>query len=210
MQGQINRGSALGELIYKLAKREDVTNIVEIGTWNGLGSTMCVADAIKGTNKRFITIEMYDDMVKQARNHLSKLTGNITLLHGTIIDKSDLTWIDLEQIEEMVSKGTAPPEIHIEHAKQWLKKDIEQIERSQNVLTLLPDSIDMLILDGGEYTTYPEYLKLKDRSRIFVLDDTKLLKCKRIRQELISEKDFKVIIDDDKDRNGYCIIEREV
>lgn len=36
-QGQINRGSNLGETIYSLAKKDDVNVIVEIGTWNGAG-----------------------------------------------------------------------------------------------------------------------------------------------------------------------------
>ena len=44
--GQINRGSSLGEIIYNICLQVDVKTIVEIGTWNGMGSTKCIYDAI--------------------------------------------------------------------------------------------------------------------------------------------------------------------
>jgi len=49
--GQITRGTPLGDWIYDLVKREDIINIVDIGTWNGLGSTKCIQDAIVDSRK---------------------------------------------------------------------------------------------------------------------------------------------------------------
>ena len=54
---------------------------------------------------------------------------------------------------------------------------LEHLKNSKNVIEELPQIIDLLVLDGGEYTTYPEYKKLKDRSNIIALDDTAILKC---------------------------------
>lgn len=42
----------MGEQIFELAKLEDVKIIFEVGTWNGLGSTKCIYDAIISTNKK--------------------------------------------------------------------------------------------------------------------------------------------------------------
>lgn len=56
MPGQINIHSAFGKIIYDLSKRLDVINIVEVGTWNGEGSTQCILRAIDNS-KRFYTIE---------------------------------------------------------------------------------------------------------------------------------------------------------
>ena len=50
--GQINRGSLLGEHIFNLAKDPKIKNIIEIGTWNGLGTTKCIYDAIISSNKQ--------------------------------------------------------------------------------------------------------------------------------------------------------------
>jgi hypothetical protein len=65
-----------------------------------------------------------------------------------------------------------------------------------------------LILDGGEYTTYPEYHKLKDRTNTIVLDDVNILKCKKIREELLSDSNFKLLNENLEERNGFSIFQR--
>lgn len=211
MQGQINIGTNLGDHIYKLAQRKDVNTIVEIGTWNGLGSTLCVLEAIKNTNKVFMTIEAYQNMQLLAEGNLkeykAKMGERFKILHGTIIKQEDMNWIDLDKIREEVNRGVAPSEIHPEHLKLWLACDLDAIASSPYLYEHIPTQIDMLILDGGEYSTYPEWLKLKDRTKIFVLDDTKYLKCKRIREEMINSGKYRVIVDNQNDRNGYTILE---
>ena len=211
MQGQINIGTNLGDHIFRLAQREDVNTIVEIGTWNGLGSTLCVLEAIKNTNKVFTTIEAYQNMQLLAKDNLKTYKENMgdrfQLLHGTIVTQEDMDWIDINKIKEEVNQGIAPSEIHPEHLKLWLACDLEAIANSPYLYDQMPVQIDMLILDGGEYSTYPEWLKLKDRTKIFVLDDTKYLKCKRIREEMIVSGKYRVIADNQNDRNGYTILE---
>ena len=55
---------------------------------------------------------------------------------------------------------------------------------------------------------FDEYIKLKDRSKIIVLDDTNILKCKRIRLELMNDNNFIMIGDNQDDRNGYSVFEK--
>ena len=41
--------------ITSLAARDDVVNIIEIGTWNGMGSTRCVLNGLQNKqNYKFI------------------------------------------------------------------------------------------------------------------------------------------------------------
>ena len=49
-QGEINRRSILGDMIYDYASEPNIKTIVDIGTWNGLGTTKCVIDAIIDSN----------------------------------------------------------------------------------------------------------------------------------------------------------------
>jgi hypothetical protein len=91
------------------------------------------------------------------------------------------------------------------HAALWYKKDLELLKEAENVLYLLPEKIDLLILDGGEYTTYPEWVLLKNRTKYFILDDTNILKCAKIRQEILNNINCTIIKDVTNDRNGYLI-----
>ena len=47
--GQINLESNLGKQIYALVFNNNFKNIVDVGTWKGLGSTYCILKALEDT-----------------------------------------------------------------------------------------------------------------------------------------------------------------
>jgi len=201
MIGQINLGSPAGDVIFKLSKREDVINIVEIGTWNGMGSTMCVINAIKDKpNKKFTSIELYPDMYEVAKKNLGDNLQFVRLLHGRIIEYEEVFWFDHSTID-FNTDG---------HARLYYKKDLEYLKVMNNVLDQLPEKIDFLILDGGEYTTFPEWEKLKSRTKIVALDDSNILKTSKIRSQLINDNEYEKIFDDLHYRNGFSVFERKL
>lgn len=208
--GQINIGSVAGDLITSISKRDDISNIVEIGTWNGMGSTLCVIKGIteSGKDKNFISIELYEDMFKEAIINLGDNIKYVKLMNGTIISTDDLNWFDHSIIFKIISDGYDQMGISSEHSRLWYQKDIDNIRSAKNIISDLPDKIDFLILDGGEYSTYPEWNKLKDRTRIVALDDSNIFKCSKIREEIISSGDYKVIYDNLYDRNGFSVFEK--
>ena len=198
MIGQINLNNEAGLHIKKICERVDVNNIVEIGTWNGRGSTLCIYNAIKDTSKRLISLEtckeMYDiafDFYKD-KKEASIINGYISneLLDFDSLDDSFFTDYD---------KNTK---------LSWYQEDLNNISKCKNVLDLIPDEIDFLILDGGEFSSWQEYLILKDRSKIIFLDDTRppTIKNCMARKDLIETR--KMIADNLNDRNGYCIFEK--
>lgn len=199
--GQISPNSEAGKLIYDLSSRIDVLNIVEIGTWSGLGTTLCVINAIKNGNleKNFFSIELYPEMFDVAVNNLKDNLKFVKLLNGRIIEFDDIFWFDHKTID--YSPGS--------HASLYYHKDISLLKNSKNVIDQIPQEIDLLILDGGEYTTYPEWIKLKDRTRIVILDDSNILKCNRIRQEILESKLYVTLFDNIDLRNGFSIFERK-
>lgn len=209
MVGQINLGTKVGNLIKSMAERADINVIVELGTWNGMGSTRCVIEAIKNhPEKRFYSVELYENLYKQSIANLGELAKHVKLLRGTIVGLKDLNWFDHQLIHDAIRTGRNINGIHAEHANIWFSQDCEEIETAPNILSQLPSQIDFLILDGGEYSTYPEWLILKDRSRVIFLDDTKLLKCNRIRKEIIESKLYKTVLDEQNDRFGYSLFEK--
>jgi hypothetical protein len=199
--GQITVDTDIWSSIYEVVQNPNIKNIVEIGTWNGMGSTLCVIDGIKNfpNDKYFWSIELYPNMYKSAVKNLNDfLTPNIKLLNGRIIEPEEVYWFDHSTINLKSDS----------HAIKWYNKDMKFLKNSENVLSELPESIDLLILDGGEYTTYPEYHKLKDRTNTIVLDDVNILKCKKIREELLSDSNFKLLNENLEERNGFSIFQR--
>ena len=204
--GQVNRGSSLGEIIYNLCLQDDVINIVEIGTWNGMGSTKCIYDAIsekKGDylvyslecNQEFynICLENYKDL---------PVLNNFNLILGSIIDPEE----NIDPLSNFNDK------FFITHSRKiqssWREEDVENCKKVKNVIDILPHKIDLLILDGGEFSGLSEFNKLKDRSTYFILDDTNTIKNYEVSNIMRSDIQFEILHDVVNDRNGYLVAKK--
>ncbi|MCK9446494.1 hypothetical protein M0Q50_06445 [bacterium] len=191
MIGQINRGSLLGEHIYNLSKKDDVNTIVEIGTWNGMGSTKCIYDAVINSNKDIWSLECNESRYKEAKTNLILLPKNFKLIYGTIT-----------KYDELVSLLNT---INNETLIKWLKEDLFWIKKAPFIN--LPEKIDLCILDGGEFAGFIEFMKLYKRCKYMILDDTTTFKHSKSREFILNNNELFEIIDDNiKDRNGYMVI----
>jgi hypothetical protein len=66
--------------------------------------------------------------------------------------------------------------------------------------------IDIIILDGGEYTTYGDYTVLvKKEPKVIILDDVAVYKCREIRKELLDDPKWNLLKEDLTDRHGWSI-----
>ena len=189
MRGQIQLNSEPGKLITEICLRDDVSTIVEIGTWEGGGSTQCVLRGIKGTDKSFFTVECSSEKYKIAIEGKPK-SKNIHYLFGKIIEEEELDKDNLSGGEQ-----------------GWIRNDIKFMSECPNVFNLIPNQIDFLILDGGEFSTRSEFLKLKDRTKIIHLDDTRPRKNRLNYSELSKDTNYKTIIDS-PDRNGWAVLKK--
>lgn len=199
--GQINLNTNLGKIIYDLVSKNNFNTVVDIGTWNGLGTTYCVLKALEdsnNTNTKLITIELYKEMFEAAKINLANYLSNpnFKMLLGRIVEFEEVYWF---YHKKETANFTDP------HAQLWYYTDMKLLIESTNVLSEIPDKIDLLILDGGEYTTYLEWQILKDRVNLFVLDDTNILKCAKIKKEILSDNKYKILYDVTNERNGYLI-----
>lgn len=193
-QGQINRGSRLGDKIYGICRQSDVKTIVDIGTWNGMGSTKCIYDAVIGTNKQVWSLECNKIRHEEAKINLGFLQPSFKLIHGTIV-----TYEELAPRMEKLENDTL---------KSWLKEDLAWLQNTPMVLNQLPEKIDLCIIDSGEFSGDLEFFKLWQKCHYIVLDDTNAIKHKETKKFILSNIDkFKVLEDNTTDRNGYLICE---
>lgn len=195
MVGQINLNSEAGKIIYNLCSQIDVQTIVEIGTWNGHGSTKCAYEAIKNTAKKLFSFEIDFSKYLEA-NNFYKDKPEVNIYNGYISDK----FIDLDSLDSKFFTDYS-----FETKKQWHLQDLRNIKNTNCLLDKIPEKIDFLILDGGEFNSYYEYRELKNRCKYIFCDDTRLpcIKNYKTRQDLILN--HKILVDNQKDRNGFCL-----
>jgi len=206
--GQINNNTFLGKYLYEFSTRKDVNNIVDIGTWNGLGSTKCIIDGIINSKKidyNFFTIECNYNKHLEAKTNLLNFNNfkNINLLYGRITNIEDL--IKLEDYDESFFVI-----YNREIQNKWYDITIEEHMTTPYLYDNLLQNIsyiDMLILDGGEYCTYGEFVKLNKISKFIFLDDTKTIKNYKVAEIIRNSKSYSIIQDNLQERQGFLIAE---
>jgi len=201
IMGQILPDSSLGYVISTYSENQKYKNFVEIGTWRGGGSTKCFFEGFKKRTDdfRFISIEANSEMYNSAINLWSDHLGdNFKILHGKIVEIENLFTAD-EILKEQ--------DFHSDWIN-WLHQDLIAMSHCQNVVNQLPEKIDVTLLDGGEFSSFAEYEALKERTQVFILDDTKVLKNRRVRQELIVDPSWNCLIDRQDERNGYSVFSK--
>ena len=184
-----------------MSSKSDVNTIVELGTWNGMGTTKCVYDSIVENNKKdyqVYSLESNEKFYNQAIINLPKLE-NFNMILGRIVEVCDL--INIDECDDKFFVPISNKEI----IKGWLVEDLHNYESIENVLDKMPNQIDLLILDGGEFSSLAEFNKLKDRTTYFVLDDTLLIKNNEVANIMRNDSRYQILYDNTSDRNGFLI-----
>lgn len=198
--GQININTTLGNYIYQYAKNDDYLNYLEIGTWNGLGSTKCFIEGLKDRKTetyKFYSLECNDDKHLFAKN-LYKNEKNVHILNDVLLNNMP------NDIYEIF------PDLLINNDyKYWNNIDFNNMKNKKLFFERddIPEKFDVIFLDGGEFTTWYEYNIIKDKCTVLILDDTNVNKCKKIVQDIKLSNRWKIIIESDE-RNGFVICEK--
>jgi hypothetical protein len=91
----------------------------------------------------------------------------------------------------------------------WLKADLEKMTRAPIVIERVPEFVDLLILDGGEFSSQAEFFALRERIKGWVvLDDIKTRKNKKVFGLLVRDDSFSLVWATDE-RNGAAIFRRD-
>ncbi len=192
--GQILISNERGSLLRRACLHPEVDSVVEIGTLDATGSTTVIIDALStktNTRTAFTTIEAHPGAFGIALKNIRPQSFPVNLLYGCLIHlDSPLLLVGLSEQENF-----------------WLKDDITtRIAGVPNVLSQIPNEFDLLALDGGEFTTFNDYLVLRQRCRFLYLDDCNVRKNRLVLKTAI-EDGFKLVEYADE-ANGVCLLMR--
>ena len=205
-EGQINMRSKFGQVINAIARVKTFKSFFEIGTWNGEGSTACFMNALMQRNddSKLYSLELMPEMFNKAKQFWSWLPQSqyahqLTLLNGRLIDQGMLS-------EQEIMAHPAFPKVKL-HFELYYQSDVDFFNNATNIGDQLPNSIDVVLLDGGEFCSYAEYEYVRNHlnPKVIILDDTNIIKCSKARQELLAEEQWHAYYDDLNDRHGAAV-----
>lgn len=179
--------------IEKLCKDPTNKMFLEVGTWNGLGSTKVFIDSLHGRNDiKFYSLECNKDKSDYASNIHHNLP-NIHILNEVLVD---VTMDDVVQVFPEITNNT--------EMRRWTEIDIENSHTCK--IFNFQDDFDVILLDGGEFTTYHEFKRIEDHCKYLLLDDINTNKCKKIVKEIKSNPTkWNVLEENTRDRNGFIV-----
>jgi hypothetical protein len=171
------------DLAHTLAK--EVEEIVETGTYLGLGTTLVFAK----TGKPVISIECHPVKHKVAKKNLARFT-NVTLLHAHSLDYIEMVnfikndEIYDQNIDVLVEKPGS--------SREFYDTEITCLSQAQNVLVPLVNNTkkQIILLDSAGGVGYLEFKKVMElgrqilRNKILILDDIQHVKHYRSVQDL--------------------------
>lgn len=193
--GQIKLTQELGMWISKYSSDERFTRYVEIGTWNGQGSTCCFYDGFSKRSSPY-TLQSYEisaERVEQARSVWKDVT-DIRILHGRMLKDHECP--EFEKVKALF------PNVNVD----WHTEDVKNFWTCCYIPMHDPE---VVLLDGAEYLTWFEFesMKTMESIRVFLLDDVYTEKCPRVFAYLEAHPDWKLVAKGD-DRNGWAVFEK--
>ena len=193
--GQVH-DDCLAEWITSLCNDPENKTFLEVGTWNGLGSTRVFVDALKErTDTTFYSLECNSEKSAHARKFYEGV-ANVHILNEILVELTP------EQVYEVFPEAKDDPELN-----RWNTVDIENMKEC--AVFSSADRFDVVLLDGGEFTTWHEFQHIKDKCRYLLLDDTNANKCKKIVEEVKAHPEtWKIVGEEQSVRNGVMMLQR--
>lgn len=195
--GQVNRNTDLGKWIFEYAKDEKYTTYLEIGTMNGQGTTKCVMDGFEQRQDKSCLLYSVENYYIHLRNAMDYWKGHqqLIFLNGVVTKDHFMT------LDEVINNRLFDDNMK-NHTNIWYDIEKKSFEDSNLIYDKIPKEIDVLILDGSEFTTYYEWNVLKSHKiKILLMDDTNVIKCNRIFNELLVDPNWKLIFQSNE-KNG--------
>jgi len=208
-------GDDFHDLIRKLAATEPLSNVLEIGSSAGSGSTKAFVDGLSANpgSPKLFCVEISRARYAVLKDHYQH-ESFVHCYNGSTAspDEFPSAW---EVIKFYNSVQTNLNRYPIGEVLNWLRQDVAYVQDSgvpHDVIGAIKkdwdiDRFDMVLIDGSEFTGEIDYARIRG-AKIILLDDTITFKCYNVRKYLLSDPYYDVIADNRKLRNGVTAFKR--
>ena len=200
--GQVDPESGLGKMIAGYCSAPGYGAFLEVGTWNGWGSTRVFVDALSRRHADhdyvFYSLECNREKQESVKRRYEE-NESVYIVNDVLAKPS------CEEVAALF------PAIHTESArKEWFSVDNHNIDQSGLFWDrgdVLPHFFDVVFLDGGEFSTYFDFQTLRHKANVLIVTDIHSPKCNKMIEELLGDPDW-MLAASIEDRGATAVFER--
>ena len=213
MNNEIHLNEPFGYEIYQTITKYNLKKNLEIGSWDGEGSTNCFVEAMKllSNPRLLVCVEIIEDKFLKLRDRYSD-ENFVTPVMNSSINYDEMIYKDFESLWNSPFNKIRK-EYSKELVQSWFDRDINLLKTVEKgaIAQYKTHEWDSVLIDGGEFTGYSEYALLKDKTKIFFLDDVHhAFKCNQVYHELLQDtNNWELLKEDKTTRNGFAIFKRK-
>jgi hypothetical protein len=204
---EITLQDSFGKNIHDTILKYNLTNNLEIGSWDGTGSTKCFIEAMKTfQDKQLFCLEISKDRFSS----LIQNTSMYSWIH--CYNTTSVTTQEMESFDTLWSSPFNKLSFSREEVLRWYTENIS--EMNEHPISYFSQyknrKYDGVLIDGSEFTGYSEFEYIRDKARVIFLDDCcKAMKTTRCLHELESSQEWECIFIDRNLRHGAATFIRK-
>jgi hypothetical protein len=201
-----------GAAIHRCVQSYPIRKVLEIGAFDGDGSTQVLAKALAGKSEgnKQLTLVSLEENPDRFQNLVTN-TAQYPFVRP--VQKSSMGWESFTARDFEKDVWTSPfnglryPKTQV---ASWHAEDLAKIQKiSKGFLEESTEIWDAVLIDGGEFFGWDEFRLLRHKARCFFLDDAFFaFKTSRARAELSKDTSWKLFWSNPKVRNGAAIFIR--
>ncbi len=180
---EITLNDEFGRAIVLTIQRLNIQSVIEVGSWDGTGSTAVLIQALKDTpDARLTCIE--PDIHRYAALHRTVVQFPwVTTIRRRSVSRAAMTPQRFEDVWESPYNHLPYPENLVR--EWWNEMPADRSGECGYLETLTTERWDAALIDGCEFAGYDDFRLLKDRVRVLMLDDAfHAYKCSQAHAEL--------------------------
>lgn len=208
---EITKEDAFGIAIIDIVKKFKIQNILEIGSWDGTGSTSCFIEAMGDFDKKSLTCleineQRFTELLKNTKQY-----EWVKCYNESSISYKSLIYKNFDDIWDSPFNGL-PKQWNPKHiVKSWFDQDVLKLKQIETgFLEKNNLFFDGILIDGSEFTGLSEFMLVKNRTNFLFLDDVfHAFKTKQVADILLKDNNWEHLTYCSKTRNGFIIFKRK-
>jgi len=209
---EVRTKDIFGRTLQMVVRRYRPMTILDIGSWDGQGSTSCVLSKMDYVPDKMTCVELNPDRANVIKRQIIPLFPFVEVYVGSSITYEQFSYKDFEKdlwepLPEQIKKT-----LNYDILSDYWKRESESLKKltSSYFAEHASGFYDMVLIDGGECTGYDEYRLLKGNYNIIALDDVfyAFKSCLAYR-ELLDNPEFELLACSYFVRRGCAVFARK-